>query len=306
MTTRRITNIAASVRQRLLDLARASNRPFNELLQHYAMERFLYRLSKSEHAEHFILKGALLLRVWRAPSVRPTMDIDLLGRTSNAPESLEAIVRSVCEQAVEEDGLQFDAESVSGEVIAEEADYAGVRLRFRGKLGAARVTMQIDVGFGDVITPEPSLVDFPTLLAFPAARLLAYPRETVVAEKFEVMLRRGMLNSRLRDYYDIWLLSRSFAFAGPLLADAVRKTCQHRNTPIVERPLGLSPEFAGEVARQVQWNAFRRKSRLEDAPEDMLTLVDDVAAFLGPIAEAIGQEREFQYMWDPPSVWRRA
>ena len=166
--------------------------------------------------------------------------------------------------------------------------------------------MQIDVGFGDVITPEPLLVDFPSLLSFPAARLLAYPRETVVAEKFEVMLRRGILNSRLRDYYDIWLLSLSFAFDGPLLAEAIRKTCTHRNTPIVGRPVGLSPQFAQEVARQIQWNAFRGKSKLEDAPEEMLTLVDGVSAFLGPIAEALSQSAAFRRIWDPPGPWRRA
>jgi hypothetical protein len=164
------------------------------------MERFLYRLSESEYADRFILKGALLLRVWCAPTARPTIDIDLLGRTSNSPESLEAIVRSICQHAVADDGLHFDAASISSAAIAEEADYAGVRIRFRGTLGTARVTMQIGVGFGDVITPGPSLVDYPTLLGLPAPKLLAYPRETVVAEKFEVMLHRGNLNSRLRDY----------------------------------------------------------------------------------------------------------
>jgi len=240
LTARQVANTPASVRQRLLNKARASNRPFNELLQHYAMERFLYRLSESEHGDRFVLKGALLLRVWEAPFVRPTMNIDMLGRTNNAPDALVAIVRAICQQVVEDDGLQFDDDSVSGAAITEDADYAGVRLRFHGKLGTARVRMQVDVGFGDVITPEPSLVDYPTLLSFPAPRLLAYPRETVVAEKFQVMLHRDMLNSRLRDYYDIWLLSRSFTFDGARLAEAIRKTCMNRDTPVLERPVGLS------------------------------------------------------------------
>lgn len=268
------------------------------------MERFLYRLSKSEHGERFVLKGALLLRVWEAPFVRPTMDIDMLGRTSNAPEALVAIVRAICRQAVEDDGLQFDDESVTGDAITEDADYAGVRLRFHGKLGTARVKMQVDVGFGDVITPEPSLVDYPTLLSFPAPRLLAYPRESVVAEKFQVMLHRGMLNSRLRDYYDIWLLSLSFSFDGPRLAEAIKKTCAHRDTPVLERPVGLSTEFAAETARRTQWRAFLRKSTLEGAPDDLATLVEDVGKFLGPVAQSLAHDSDFHKAWDPSGPWK--
>lgn len=305
MTARRVTNTAASIHQRLLDRARVENRPFHELLQHYAMERFLYRLSESKYADRFILKGALLLRVWDAPFVRPTMDIDVLGRTSNSPEALVDIVREICRQAVDVDGLEFDSDSVTGESITEEADYAGVRLRLRGKLGTARVTMQIDVGFGDVVTPEPSMVEYPTLLGHQPPKLLAYPRETVIAEKFQIMLHRGMFNSRLRDYYDIWLLSRSFPFDGVRLTKAIKKTCMHRDTPIVERPVGLSTEFGAEVARRTQWRAFQRKSRLEDAPEDLTILVEGVAKFLGPIALALGQDGDFQHVWDPPGSWKR-
>lgn len=306
MTARRVTNTAASIHQRLLDRARAENRPFNELLQHFAMERFLFRLSESEYADRFVLKGALLLRVWDAPFVRPTMDIDLLGRTSNAPEALVDIVREICRQPVDVDGLEFDNDSVTGESITEEADYAGVRLHFRGKLETARVKMQIDVGFGDVVTPEPSMVEYPTLLGHQPPKLLAYPRETVIAEKFQIMLHRGMLNSRLRDYYDIWLLSRSFPFDGVLLAKAIKKTCRHRDTPIVERPGGLSAEFAAEVARRTQWTAFRRKSKLDHAPETLAILVEEVANFLGPISHALRQDGDFQHIWDPPGPWRRA
>ncbi len=267
------------------------------------MERFLYRLSKSEYAGRFVLKGALLLRAWRAPSVRPTMDIDLLGRMSNAPASLEAVVRQVCKQPVEDDGLIFDAESVEGAAIAEEADYTGVRLRFRGTLGTARITMQIDVGFGDVITPEPSKLTYPTLLGHEAPELLAYPRETVVAEKLQVMLHRRMLNSRLRDYYDIWLLSRNFAFDGALLAQAIKNTCARRETEITEHPSGLSAEFVQDPARQTQWAAFRRKSKLADSPENLIDLLESVADFLGPVVQALSHDREFRLSWDPPGPW---
>lgn len=287
----------------MLNQAKATSRPFNELLQHYAMERFLHRLSTSEHAERFVLKGALLLRVWDAPAVRPTMDIDLLGRTSNDPTTLTHLIQDVCRQAVASDGLEFDAESVAAQTIAEEADYEGVRLRFRGSLGTARIMMQIDVGFGDVITPPPSLVDYPTLLGDPAPRVLAYPRESAVAEKFQVMLHRAQLNSRLRDYYDIWLLSRSFAFDGELLASAIQKTCERRETEIPVEPIALTVAFADDAGRQTQWAAYRRKSRLEQAPEDLREVVQAVASFLSPIAHTLGSGQQFAGTWQPAGPW---
>jgi predicted nucleotidyltransferase component of viral defense system len=303
VSARRTHNVAASVHQRLLNQAKATNRPFNEQLQHYAMERFLYRLSISKHAERFILKGALLLRVWNAPSVRPTMDIDLLGQTSNEPDSLVLIIQEICQQPVEEDGLEFDVGSVTARVIAEEAGYSGVRLRFRGHLGTARVSLQVDVGFGDVVTPPPSMVDYPILLDAPAPRLLAYPREAAIAEKLQVMLYRGSLNSRLRDYYDIWLLSQGFSFDGAVLATAVRETCSHRGTDVVATPPGLSEAFASDPARVTQWGAFRQKSRLDQGPEELGHLVRAVADFLRPILEALSEGRGFQLQWRPAGPW---
>jgi hypothetical protein len=295
--------VPASVRQRLLNQAKATQRPYNELLQHYAMERFLYRLCQSPHAEVFVLKGALLLRAWNAPSVRPTMDIDLLGRTSNEPANLTRMMRDVCQHDVEPDGLTFDAASVTSQVIAEEADYEGVRLRFRGNLGTARVNMQIDVGFGDVITPAPLTTEYPTLLDYPPPRLLAYPRETTVAEKFQVMLHRAQLNSRLRDYFDVWLLARSFSFDGAILAEAIRKTCDQRGTTIPVEPIALTTAFSDEASRQTQWAAYRRKSRLDMAPEQLAELVEGVAVFLGPIAGCLGAGQEFGGTWNPSGPW---
>ena len=270
------------------------------------MERFLHRLSTSKHADRFVLKGALLLRVWQAPAVRPTMDIDLLGRTSNDPAALAQIVQGICRQSTVADGLQFDAESVMAQAIAEEADYHGVRVRFRGSLGTAKITMQIDVGFGDVVTPPPSLVDYPTLLGDPAPRLLAYPRESAVAEKFQVMLHRAQLNSRLRDYYDIWLLSRSFSFDGALLAAAIQKTCEHRETQIPVEPIALTAVFVQDPAKQRQWAAYRRKSQLLDAPPSLEEIVQVVGAFLNPIARALGSGQQFAGSWQPPGPWTRA
>jgi hypothetical protein len=166
--------------------------------------------------------------------------------------------------------------------------------------------MQIDVGFGDVITPPPSVVDYPTLLGDPAPRVLAYPRESAVAEKFQVMLHRAELNSRLRDYYDIWLLSRSFPFDGALLASAIQKTCERRATEIPVEPVALTGAFAKDPARQTQWAAYRRKSLLEQAPGDLREVVQTVADFLGPIAQALGSGRPFTGTWEPPGPWTGA
>ena len=223
-------NVPASVRQRLLNRARSDRRPFNELLQYFAMERFLYRLSQSAHADRFVLKGALMLQVWRSPDIRPTMDIDLLGRTSNAEDDLMAQLRDILAVDVEPDGLAFDADSIRTERITEGANYEGIRIRFPGTLATARIHMQIDAGFGDVVYPAPEAADLPTMLDFPAPRLLCYSRESVIAEKLEATVKLGMLNSRMKDFYDIWLLSRQFDFNGPDLAQhtADLRAARHR------------------------------------------------------------------------------
>ena len=207
-------NLPASVRQRLTNKARETDRPFQEVLQYFAMERFLYRLSRSRHADRFVLKGALMFTAWGAPASRPTKDIDLLARTDNAVEAVTAVMAEVCGQTVDADGLEFDVGSVAGEAIKEDADYPGVRVTFLVTLQNARVSMQIDVGFGDVVTPAATMTDYPVLLDFAAPHLLGYPRETVVAEKFEAMTKLGLLNSRMKDFYDLWLLARQFDFDG--------------------------------------------------------------------------------------------
>ncbi|MEA2079138.1 MAG: nucleotidyl transferase AbiEii/AbiGii toxin family protein, partial [Pseudomonadota bacterium] len=206
------------MRQHLLNKARESGRPFNELLQYFAMERFLYRLSKSVHADKFVLKGALMFTAWQAPVTRPTMDIDLLGITDNSVDAIIDIARDICLQQVEPDGSVFEPDSIGGERIVEDADYGGVRVRFRGTLGTARVIVQLNIGFGDVVVPKPEMADYPTILNLPMPRLKGYSRESVVAEKFEAMVKLGVLNSRVKDFFDIWLLSRQFDFDGETLA----------------------------------------------------------------------------------------
>ncbi len=305
MTKRPLKNVAASVHQRLLNAAKQSNRPFNQLLQLYAMERFLYRLSVSRHAEKFVLKGALMLTAWDAPISRPTMDIDLLGRTSNDVDALVAMGREVCGEPVEADGLVFDPATVVGQRIADEAVYEGVRIRFRGALGNARIAMQLDVGFGDVVEPPPVPVEFPTLLAMPSPRLRGYSRESAVAEKLEAMIKLEELNSRMKDFFDIWLLSRHFDFGGATLARAIATTLGARGTEIPPQPIALTPAFAEVPGKNTQWRGFVRKTRLRDVPEELSQIVGAVSAFLMPVVEAIRAGRGFEAAWRAPGPWAK-
>ncbi len=304
MKDRKVKNVAASVRQRLLNVAKASGRPFQEILQYFAMERFLYRITQSSHADIFVLKGALLLTVWRASSIHPTKDIDLLGHTSKRVDDLTSAFRDVCRQVVEPDGLDFDPDSVTGLVIKEDADYEGVRVTFRGSLQNIPLSMQIDVGFGDIVVPRASMTEYPTILDHTAPKLRAYSRETTVAEKFEAMVKLDFLNSRMKDFYDIWLLSRQFDFKGMILASAIEKTFTTRGTKVVAKPMAFSSVFATDSAKATQWKAFVRKSRLTEAPNDLATDVDAIAMFLTQPAAAVADERPFEDTWNAPGPWR--
>jgi len=294
-------NISASVRQRLLNRAKSEGRGFNELLQYYAMERFLYRLSLSPHAHRFILKGALMFRAWRSPLFRPTMDIDLLGKTSNQEDSIIAQIRDIISVSAIPDGLIFDPASIQAERITEDADYEGIRIRFRGSLDSARVNMQIDIGFGDVIFPGPVESDLPTMLDFPAPRLLGYSRESAIAEKFEAMLKLGELNSRMKDFYDIWLLCRQFDFEGEKLAESIRLTLERRGTPLLDVIVPFSENFAS--AKQVQWAAFCKRLQQEYLPEEFGQVVSVVKAFLAPIASALLAGTPPPVKWTAPGTW---
>ena len=305
MTRRQSKNIAASVRQRLLDKARETGRPFSELLQYFAMERFLYRLSKSPYADKFILKGALMLTVWKAPLSRPTMDIDLLGRIDNSIETIVEITRQICRQEVEPDGIAFDVASIKGERIAEDADNKGIRVRFRGSLDTAQIVMQLDIGFGDIVIPSPEFTNYPTLLDLPAPRLRGYTRESTVAEKFEAMVKLGILNSRMKDFFDIWLMSRQFDFDGPVLSAAITKTFSTRGTKIQAEPIALTNTFAEDTAKATQWRGFIRKNRLGDAPQNLAEVVTAIADFLTPISECLAAGDLFKATWKAPGPWRK-
>jgi hypothetical protein len=301
--TRPPKDMAASIRGRLQDAARASRRPFQEVLEYYAMERFLYRLAQSPHAGRFVLKGALMFRVWGAPASRPTRDIDLLARLENTVEAVVPVFRDMCGFAVEPDGMVFDPASVAGALINEDADYAGVRVTFLGTLQNARVAMQVDIGFGDLVVPGPIPTDYPTLLTLPAPRLSGYPRETVVAEKFEAMVKLGLVNSRMKDFYDLWLLARQFDFDGGILARAVAQTFAHRKTTMPPLPFALTSAFAADPAKRAQWKGFVRRARLDGAPAELVAVTGELGPFLLPVAEAVTAGDPFDRRWQAGGPW---
>ena len=272
-------NIAASVHQRLLNVARETGRPFNEVLQYFAMERLLYRLSASAHKDSFVLKGALLFRVWDVPDSRATRDIDLLAFLENSPDSIAAIFREVC--TIEgDDGLVFDPDSVDARTIKQDADYEGVRIRFRGSLGKARITMQIDIGFGDKVHPGAVRANYPVILDLPAPALRMYPPETVVAEKAEAMVHLGSLNSRMKDFYDVWRLSQQFDFDNSVLGEAIKQTFDNRGTEVI--PFDeLKAELLGNESLGKQWKAFVEKTGV-NGPSTFDEVLTELEPVLGP------------------------
>ncbi len=299
-----LRNIAASVHQRLLNKSKESARPFNELFQYYAIERFLYRLSRSSYAEKFILKGALMLMVWEAPDFRSTMDIDMLGKMKNNTDTVIAMVRDVCLQEVESDGVVFDPQSVRGQVITEEADYEGVRVYFRGSLDNARITIQLDVGFGDIVVPSPKLMAYPTIFGSPAPQIRGYTKESMIAEKFEAMVRRGIVNSRMKDFWDIRLLSRCFDFDGKIIADAIKETFTTSHTDIPSDPVTFTDAFSHDKTKQSQWKAFIRKNRMVGNQDNFGEAVAAVSFFLRPVLDSIVNNRPTPLIWKAPGPWQ--
>jgi len=292
-------NIGASVRARLLDLARAERSDFQVLLTRYALERLLYRLSVSEHRERFILKGAMLFVTWVADPFRPTRDLDLLGHGDNDVGAIADTFRSICAEPVADDGVDFDGAGLHAAPIREEVEYGGVRVRTTATIAGARVPIQVDVGFGDAVTPAPVEIDYPTLLDNPAPHLRAYPVETVVAEKFEALTSLGIANSRLKDFYDLWLIAQTFEFRQGGLVAAVQRTFDRRGTPLpLDTPVGLTDEFAAAWA--AQWRAFLGRERMAAAPDVFAMIIVDLRGFLMPL---VVSDPRGESVWPPGGPW---
>ncbi len=303
MTRDEIKNLAASVRQRLMNLADRSGEPFQRVLVNYGLERLLYRLSCSRYHDRFVLKGALLFAVWSDLPHRPTMDVDLMSATTITTAELTSIFNAIWATPVEDDGLTFLPGSVRGEEIRETHAYAGVRLKMLAKLGNAHIDLQVDIGFSDAITPGPVPLEYPSLLGFSAPRLSAYPRETVVAEKLEATVSLGMQNSRMKDFYDLWAIARNFDFDGEVLSSAIRNTFDRRRTelPTLGR-VALPDEFIADRTKQAQWSSFLLKSG--SAPVTLSEAAAVIEEFLAQPTLAAAAGRVFHGKWPPAGPWR--
>lgn len=295
-------DLAASARARLRTLARERGVEFQLVLSEFAIERLLFRLGVSAHAELFILKGATLFKLWSPEDRRATWDLDLLGRGSSGVSDVVEAIRELCKIGAP-DGITFDPETLVGEEIGVPDEYGGVRIRLEAHLAQARIPVQVDVGFGDVVIPPPTREQYPALLDHPPPRILIYPRESVVAEKLEAMVSLGITNTRMKDLFDLHRLAADFPFDGNTLSRAIRATFARRGTPLPDgEPLLLTPGLLTAPERQIQWRAFLRRSRL-DAPHDAGALADELRAFLLPVIEAAAAGSSLEAAWDPGGPW---
>ncbi|HMU66964.1 MAG TPA: nucleotidyl transferase AbiEii/AbiGii toxin family protein [Cellvibrionaceae bacterium] len=279
--TKTIGNLAASIRQKLLNFSKTHHEPFQQVLVNFALERLLYRLSISNYSDRFVLKGALLFRLWFDLPQRPTRDIDFLGFGEADPEQIKTIFAQLIEIDAE-DGLIFSTESITAEPIRKAAGYPGIRVQLQASLDNARIPIQCDIGFGDAITSSAVSSEFPTLLDLPAPVLRAYPLETVVAEKLEALIKLARFNTRLKDYFDLWVLSTAEQIDHAVLPKAIATTFKRRQTSLPTTiPVGLTKSYATEKAQQ--WNAFLKRSKLEAPPLD--EVVKELAAIYWPLLE---------------------
>jgi hypothetical protein len=296
--------LPVSVQVRLVQHAKAIAIDPNVVLARYAAERFLYRLSRSSYADRFVLKGALLMLVWLGETIRPTRDADLLGLGEISQESLAKIFTDVCKVDVDPDGLEYLPSSIRIAPIRQEDAYGGLRATIQARLGSARLHVQVDVGIGDAVVPEPEWLEYPSLLEFPQARLKAYRPETTIAEKLHAMVTLGEANSRMRDFFDIHALSENRHFDGEILTRAVRATFERRRTPIpVSLPFAMTPAFAAIREKQAQWQGFLRKSGLSSAPTQLSDVAVRIAVFLEPIITAARGSATLKLAWMPGGPW---
>jgi len=291
MSNPKIKNMAHSVNARLKNMAVQKKVSFDFLLLRYALERFLFRLSVSPHTERFILKGASAFSVWMDPIFRVTRDADLYCSGNSDPEFLVQCFREICQQKVNPDGVIFDLNSISASEIKKDQQYRGTRIVFDAHIDQACVNLQIDIGFGDSVFPAAELKDYPSLLGTEKPRIKVYPQYTVIAEKFEAMVSLGMKNSRLKDFFDIWLLSECFDFDFATLKQAVERTFSRRKTPVpAVFPIALTEEFTTDKMKLSQWNAFLRKIAPKQCPDTFQAATERIRVFLSPVIIPIHPE----------------
>lgn len=296
-------NIAASVRNKLTDQFKKSGENLQTLFVRYANERFLYRLSQTEHRTNFLVKGATVFAFWFDQPHRPTKDLDLLGYGKNEIPEIENVVREIC-AVKEDDGLEFLTETIKGSLIREDQEYQGVRITITVMLERARIPVQIDVGFGDAVTPEAEEVELKTILDFPAPRVRIYPKETVVAEKFEAMVTLGLGNGRMKDFWDLNYLIKYIEFDGKLLQTAIRKTFANRQSRLPqELPVALTNDFAANELKLSLWSGFIRRNNIK-TEIDFAEVIKHLREFFAPMIEAEAKNSVFDQTWLPQRGWQ--
>jgi predicted nucleotidyltransferase component of viral defense system len=298
-------NTAASIRARLLSLAQSKGEDYQRVLGRYAIERFLYRLGRSPYRDKFALKGATLFTLWTGHTHRPTKDLDLLGQGSSAIGDVEQTIRGICE-IQEEDGLVFDRASVEGTKIKEDDEYDGVRVNLQADLAGARIPMQIDIGFGDAVYPEPELASFPVLLPMDAPLIRAYPREASIAEKFQAMVLLDIRNSRMKDFYDIWFIANTWTFDMASLRNAILASFERRGPTIpTEVPFALTDDFLNDPRKTQQWSAFVNRLNPGEKAPSLKEVGAVLRAFLLPCISSGSPKKPDTLSWTPKHGWSK-
>lgn len=304
MTGREADGRVESIRQRLRNALRARGEDVTVGLQRYAVERFLYRLGRSRHRERFVLKGGALFAIW-GTAYRPTRDVDFTGYGSSDPQDVIGACREICNTADDVDQLTFDTDTIAADPIRDGSEYDGLRIRIRARLGDSDIPIQVDVGFGNAIVPGPEEKEYRTILGDPPPRILAYPPESVVAEKMHAMVTLGERNSRYKDFYDLHAIAMAFPFDRSTLVRAVRATFERRATPMpVEMPAALAGRFYSDDSRAQQWRAYVTRNHLAGVPPDFGAVGDIVSSFLRPLWEDVGAGRSPAGDWPPGGPWR--
>lgn len=294
----------ASLKAKLNSLAVKLDKPSEYVIQHYMIERILYRLSISKYAGQFVLKGGVLLHVIFDNKARTTRDIDFLARAmNNEPDHIAAVFKEIC-QIEADDCIVYDTENLTAEIIKEEADYQGVRVKVTGYIGRTRSVLQMDVGFGDIIVPKPEYIFYPSLLNMEEPELLAYSKESIISEKFQAMVFLAQSNSRMKDFYDIYMMAKNYSFDGAILAEAVKETLTHRKTILPDFPFALTEEMVRFPGKQEQWKAFCKRLKLQDVAFE--SVISVLREFLMPVYQAVVSDKPFHSCWNKERVeWEK-
>lgn len=296
-------NLAESVLHRLKNHAKNTHRRTDELLRYFAIERFLYRLSLSQHSSKFFLKGGLMLKAWEISNHRTTLDIDLLGKTQNNFQNIKDIITDICNCEVTWDGINYETTSIKLTEMQVNGEYHGLRILFTANMHSAKIPMQLDIGFSDLIFPEPLVIAYPTILDFPVPKLKGYTPESVIAEKFEAMMKLGLVNTRMKDFFDVWILSQQLSFMGESLQSAIKMTFEKRQTPLNALPDSINEVFYADLIHQTRWKQFLRNIENEGKNIEFPKVINDIKEFLQPIVIASINKQIFNKTWSHEKKW---